>query len=70
MKIKSIVAYEIWTIREDLDIPGDNEHDWWLAEQFLQEKEDQFDEEDIYEWFIQLDESMYPGEKTLDRLSG
>jgi len=58
MKIKEDLAYRIWKIREDLDMPGSNDHDWWLAEQFLQQCDDQYDDEDIYIWFIQRNENM------------
>jgi len=58
MKITEEIAYKIWKIREDLDMPGNNEHDWEMAEGFLQQCNDQYDDDDIYVWFIQLDENM------------
>ena len=59
MRLRKIVAQEIYNIREDLDIPGDQEHDWWLAGQFLDMTgKDRWDEDTIYVWFIQLDENL------------
>lgn len=60
MKMREIVAHKIWEIREDLDIGGSQEHDWWLASEFLQEMKDKsrWDDDTIYSWFIQLDENL------------
>lgn len=59
MKYRRIVAHEIYKVRMELDIKGDEEHDWWLAEQFIEFiGDDRFDYDDIYVWFVQLDENM------------
>ncbi len=62
MRIKSIVAIALWRIRKELDVNGSADHDWWLAEQFLQKHIGQFDDDDIYLWFIQLEENAIPRE--------
>ena len=66
MKLKRIIAQQIWQIRQELDIPGSDTHDWWLAEEFLQSNPDRIDDDDVYVWFIELDENMVPRDKTLD----
>jgi hypothetical protein len=58
MNLKEAVAYRIYKIRCDLDIPGSPEHDWWLAKEFLYEHGNEWDEDDIYLWFIQLGENL------------
>jgi hypothetical protein len=59
MKIRKIIAYKIYEIRNELDIDGSQEHDWWLADQFLQKiGVDRFDDDDLYNWFVQLDENL------------
>ena len=63
MRIKQIVAHEIWKIRQELDIDGNEDHDWWLANIFLQKRTAIFDNEDIYVWFIELDENIIPRKK-------
>jgi len=60
MKIRRMVAHQIWQIRQEIGIAGSDTHDWWLAEQFLQTNPDRWDDDDIYSWFIQLDENMVP----------
>ena len=36
MKYRQIVAYDIYKVREELNIEGNPEHDWWLADQFIE----------------------------------
>jgi len=65
MRIRNIIAYKIWQIRQEIGTAGSNTHDWYLAEQFLQTNPDRYDDDDIYVWFVQLEENMI-SEKRLD----
>ena len=67
MKIRRTIAHQVWQIRQELGIPGSETHDWYLADRFLQTNPDHWDDDDIYVWFIQLDENMVPRDKTLDK---
>ena len=59
MTMKKIVAHEIFKVREEVGIDGTAEHDWWLADKFLQFiGKDRWKYDDIYIWFLQLDENM------------
>ena len=61
MTLQRLVAQKIYEFRMELDINGSEKHDWWLADQFLQKiGDDMFDDNDIYSWFIQLDENLVP----------
>ena len=66
MQIRRIIAHQIWQIRMELGIPGNDTHDWWLAEQFLQTNPDQYSDDHIYIWFIVLNENIVPRDITLD----
>jgi len=63
VKTKQIIAYNIWQIRQELGIGGSEPNDWLLAEQFLQQSEEPFDEDDIYIWIVELKENMIPKKK-------
>jgi len=63
MRIKKIVAFKIWQIRQELEIAGSDTHDWWLTDQFLQIAPDRFNDDDIYTWFMQLEENLIPKER-------
>ena len=58
MKRKDSIAYQIWQIRDELEIPGNKDHDWCLADLFLQCHKGTFDNDDIYLWFTQLEENL------------
>jgi len=60
MQIKKTIANQVWQIRQELGIPGSETSDWYLADLFLQTNPDQWTDNDIYVWFIQLDENMVP----------
>ena len=66
MIITKVVAYKIWQIRQELGVTGSNTYDCVLAERFLQGRLEAWDDDDIYVWFIELDENMIPKNKTLD----
>jgi hypothetical protein len=70
MVLQRLVAQKIYEFRCELDIDGNEKHDWWLADQFLQEVgAGMFDDDDIYNWFIQLEENLIkrqPMEETWD----
>ena len=54
MRMKELVANMIWQAREEVGIDGTPEHDWWLAEQFLEQKgDDRFDYDDVYSWTME-----------------
>jgi len=54
MNIINDVAYQIWQARDEVGIEGNDEHDWYLAERFLEEKGNyQFDYEDVYSWVME-----------------
>jgi len=64
MKILNIIASDIYLIRQELNMSGNDKHDWWLADKFLQEiGDEQFDDDTIYSWFIQLDENLITTKK-------
>ena len=66
MKLKKIIAHQIWQIRQELGIAGSDTHDWWLADKFLQTNPDHINDDDVYVWFVELDENMVPRDKSLD----
>jgi len=55
MSIKKDVSYYIWKARDEVGIDGDEDHDWWLAEKFLNDwnKETEFNYEDVYIWVME-----------------
>ena len=63
MRIKRIIAFKIWQIRQEIGISGSDSHDWWLTDKFLQTNPDTFDDDDIYVWFMQLEENLIPKER-------
>ena len=54
MERKNLVAYYIWQAREEVGMDGNEEHDWWLAERFLNSYgTDSFEYTDIYMWVME-----------------
>ena len=54
MNTKSLVAYYIWQIREEIGMDGNAEYDWWLAEKFINDfAKNSFEYEDVYTWVME-----------------
>ena len=59
MKLRRLISHEIYKVRQEIDMEGSPDHDWWLAGMFIEQQGNKrFDYDDIYVWFIQLDENM------------
>lgn len=58
VRLTPTIAFKISQIREDLFIPGSPDHDWDLAETFLDQCYGNLSDDDLYSWFIQLEENI------------
>jgi len=55
MSRKQEVAYYIWQARDEACMDGSEEHDWWLAERFLDsnlDKDKPINYDDVYIWVM------------------
>ena len=69
--MKQILAYDIYIMRKEIGREGTQEHDWFLADKFLQFIGDnKFDYDDIYMWFIKLDENMVEKQNVEENIYG
>jgi len=54
MRVREIIANDIWKAREEVGIDGSADHDWWLAGELLKEcKKENFKYDDIYIWLME-----------------
>ena len=54
MRVREIIAHDIWRAREEVGVDGNADHDWWLAGELLKEVNDgKIEYFDIYQWMME-----------------